>query len=755
MRKTRLPLLLTALCTVLAVSAATGAATDPAARGQMVLAVGLLSEKDGKPVVTVAPARANALEVAFTRVDGVTNGRRPLSGDLFIALDQAGAPVDAGESAPLESASWSVQAGSYSVEAAARGFAREVSGHWPEIDVRVVPARLADGRTTYRVLAGSFPGREDALSFTRALAAYGMDGAFPVRAAEAAAPALPAAGGRHLVAYSRDLGLVRDIVGVTLLPANGRPSFLLDGRPYRGSLEVRGGGSGIIAINRVGLEDYLLGVVPCELGPDRFPLIEALKAQAVAARTYALRHPGRHRAEGFDLCDTPHCQVYGGASRELPLSSEAVRQTAGLAAWFEGQLAETLYTSTCGGHTEISSDVFRGPAEPYLRGVPCTVDPHRAPVRIEMSRVRAPRAGREAESGIDLGFPLDLLERIGLSLAETDLHRPVTAEEAVTWTRAVTGRPAEPPGEDRPPHGGALARTVCRSLGWSGRLTMLYNPADVEEITGSADQFALAHLLHEQIFTALPNGDAGGTRAMSRGRFAAALARLALYLDPELLADGVLQQGAGEALSLRQGEKTMTLLISREGLGIFERRGTVYRPIEPHRLRSGDRVRIHRDRTGAIDLLVRLPAVDGAAADRYSPYNRWSIVVSREAIEKLLTDNGHRIGRLVNLKPLERGATGRLVRLMAEGTERTVTLRGLDIRWNLGTRENLFFIDRIPGSDGGNRAYRFTGRGWGHGVGLCQVGAVGLAEAGATFDEILHHYYPGIEIRPMQGSEQR
>jgi stage II sporulation protein D len=156
------------------------------------------------------------------------------------------------------------------------------------------------------------------------------------------------------------------------------------------------------------------------------------------------------------------------------------------------------------------------------------------------------------------------------------------------------------------------------------------------------------------------------------------------------------------------------------------------------------------DRGGAVDLLVRLPAGDGAAADRYSPYNRWSIVVSREAIETLLGENGHRVGRLVDLEPLERGATGRLVRLKAVGSEGSVTLRGLDIRWNLGTRENLFFIDRITGPDGSNRAYRFTGRGWGHGVGLCQVGAVGLAEAGADFLEILQHYYPGIVIRPVR-----
>ena len=71
---------------------------------------------------------------------------------------------------------------------------------------------------------------------------------------------------------------------------------------------------------------------------------------------------------------------------------------------------------------------------------------------------------------------------------------------------------------------------------------------------------------------------------------------------------------------------------------------------------------------------------------------------------------------------------------------------------NLGTRENLFFIDRLTGPDGSTRSYRFTGRGWGHGVGMCQVGAAGLAEAGASFVDILQHYYPGIRIEHAGGS---
>jgi len=73
-------------------------------------------------------------------------------------------------------------------------------------------------------------------------------------------------------------------------------------------------------------------------------------------------------------------------------------------------------------------------------------------------------------------------------------------------------------------------------------------------------------------------------------------------------------------------------------------------------------------------------------------------------------------------------------------------LKGLEVRFALGIRENLFVIDRELAKDGSVRQFVFTGKGWGHGVGLCQVGAFGMAQAGSTYDEILKHYYTGVEL---------
>jgi stage II sporulation protein D len=84
--------------------------------------------------------------------------------------------------------------------------------------------------------------------------------------------------------------------------------------------------------------------------------------------------------------------------------------------------------------------------------------------------------------------------------------------------------------------------------------------------------------------------------------------------------------------------------------------------------------------------------------------------------------------------------------LAVQGSAGEVVLRGLRIRAALGLRENLFVIERETDPKGAVEHFVVTGKGWGHGVGLCQVGAFGMAHSGATFDQILKHYYTGIQL---------
>lgn len=145
---------------------------------------------------------------------------------------------------------------------------------------------------------------------------------------------------------------------------------LINGQPYRGVVEVWTNSSGtLVAINELPLEQYLYGVVPRELPPGPYGEPEAQKAQAVAARTYALANMGKRAADGYDLLPTTSDQVYGGFAAEHPVSTAAVDATAGVVAVHNGALISTLYHSTSGGFTANSEDVYAN-AVAYLRGVP-------------------------------------------------------------------------------------------------------------------------------------------------------------------------------------------------------------------------------------------------------------------------------------------------------------------------------------------------------------------------------------------------
>lgn len=145
-------------------------------------------------------------------------------------------------------------------------------------------------------------------------------------------------------------------------------TFIVNGKRYRGSIEVirQTGKSGLTVINTLPLESYLYGVVPKEISPSWH--LEAVKAQAVAARSYAFTGSGKHQDDGFDVCTTVHCQVYGGFDSETARSNQAVDETRGMMVTYRGTVATTFFHASSGGYTENSETVWSSP-NPYLRGV--------------------------------------------------------------------------------------------------------------------------------------------------------------------------------------------------------------------------------------------------------------------------------------------------------------------------------------------------------------------------------------------------
>ncbi len=201
---------------------------------------------------------------------------------------------------------------------------------------------------------------------------------------------------------------------LTFLP--GTAPLRLD-RAYRGQFVVSAAGGRVRVVNHVGLELYLFGVVPGEMPFYWVP--EALKAQAVAARTYALAV--RKSGSDFDLYPDVRSQVYGGISGERASTSAAVQATAGQVVLYRGRIATTYFFSTSGGRTATVNDVWPGSGRiPYLVSVDDPYDslsPHHAWGPFSVQSRRLARA---------LGVPGRLLD-VRLAIGPSGRVRTVTA----------------------------------------------------------------------------------------------------------------------------------------------------------------------------------------------------------------------------------------------------------------------------------------------------------------------------------------
>jgi stage II sporulation protein D len=151
----------------------------------------------------------------------------------------------------------------------------------------------------------------------------------------------------------------------------GYSPLIMNGQPYRGSIELRSADGTISVINILKIDDYLLSVVPGEI-PANWEE-EALKAQAVAARTYTYYQllANRKNQGGFDLEATTNFQVYKGMIDEKPRTTEAVRATSGEIIIYDAKPILSYFHSTCGGKTTDDNYVWNTSHLPYLHGVSC------------------------------------------------------------------------------------------------------------------------------------------------------------------------------------------------------------------------------------------------------------------------------------------------------------------------------------------------------------------------------------------------
>lgn len=607
-------------------------------------------------------------------------------------------------------------------------------------------------RRTYRVRVGEATDRVGLAPLLERLRADGVQG---IWIAEEPAVEVRGVTLRLVDAAWRDVptGATR-LVAVPI----GRSLLRVDGKSYRGVVELRIDRTGRVRpVDWIELEAYLRGVVPSELGPEVWPRLEALKAQAVAARTYAIANLGQFSEDGYDLCATPRCQVYGGADAEHPLSDRAVAATRDEILVFDGKPIAALYTATCGGHTEDGALIFPEQAAPYLKGVPCRDEAE------GLRRRTAHVSGKAiepivAETGEDVTREVVLLSAVGIyggSLGARHLAGTASSGEVREWTAAAARASGRPAPEGRPGRADTLAsaaEAIARDLGFDERARVLLSPGDVPALLRDPDAEALpveaaraaAYLAWQGAIVPRANGRFGFRESPSRARLLAAIARIADGYGAFGLEEATLAGPEGSALRLVQGRGDLTLPVAPHPFLFGTLAGRAV-PVVTLDLHPGDGVRFRRGREGRIDFLELRPPVKGVADDRTAAVYSWEVRKTRRELEATI-NRRLSVGTLQDLVVVRRGVSGRIVELRVVGSEGAATVRGFDVRNLLDLRESLVVVEPQRDADGSIRSVVFAGKGWGHGVGLCQVGAYGMAVRGADYRQILTHYYTGVTL---------
>lgn len=526
---------------------------------------------------------------------------------------------------------------------------------------------------------------------------------------------------------------------------------------YRGRLEVFLNKRGrMTVVNELPMEDYIRGVVPNELSPNAFPQLEALKAQAVAARTYAVKNKANYGAEGFDLLPTAMSQVYNGRSSEHPLTDRAVLETRGMVATYNGEPINALYTSTSGGRTENVEYVY-GRAVPYLKSV--TVAPRPA-VRANDRWVMTTRrfAATTLAGSASLARELALLAVAGFPFSdkadEYDLQRECSERECNNWAFTLTQLTQAKPTSGLVSKSntlGGFARTVLNGIYGDESPARLLTGQDADYLLGpdapsvpATFRTDVAFLFREGILKLTPTNPF--KEKLSRATALGIMARALLGRGLPKLITGTARPFDGQvAIRGAKGKDDPRYSVAPSAY-IFRKVGGDLVPVERAEIIGGEAVAFHLDSKGKIDYLEISPVLNGATSDRFSQFSWWDERLTPGEVRARLAKVNVNVGDVLDIEPVTRGESQRVATLKVTGTQRTATIEGIRIRSALGVRESLFVVIRDRDEKGNVTSFRLRGRGWGHGVGLCQVGAYGLALEGYTYQQILKHFYTGIQV---------
>jgi stage II sporulation protein D len=628
-----------------------------------------------------------------------------------------------------------------------------------------------DDSGRYQVWVGEFPTKEEAQTFIKNVIKAGYSDAFIVKetvAVESGKTILALRGPEKLFRLSE--------VGYLFQPSS-RDSFLrVDGKPYRGVFEISLNKNGRITIvNQLGTEEYLLSVVPAEMSPSSYPEFAGLAALSISARTYALyvKNNGSFRSEGFDLTDDTRSQVYEGVSAERDATSEAVRQTSGLAIYYQDKLIDAMYMSTCGGRTEDFANVFDSSPVPYLTSVFCAIEngPDRGEMVLQgkhdLEQIFQADDGSLANRNLELARTLGIVET-GSEMTPEFLGKPIERTEAINWVekagkaaqKTQSGAPASAP--DLNSRSGFLQYAAQVFFG-AAEIQRKISPRDVEYYLGNLKdgssvpnpaRAALSYLIQGGLWRPFADNTVRPSEPMRRGDALFLLSRWVESTRPDILRKGTFvsagppkeDNGSASSINVKWGSRTQEFKFSQNPY-LFKLDPGRTTPVGDVRIIGNEKLYFHINAQGAIDFLEIELSPTGASSDRYSPVASWDTTLSRSAVAEKLRGLAGNIGDFRDLKPYKIGNSGRAVQIQVIGSRSSIVLNGYRVRNALNLRDTLFTITREQNPDGSIAGFTFHGRGFGHGVGLCQVGAFGMARAGRSYEEIIKTYYQGVQIK--------
>jgi len=687
----------------------TPVSTSPRALAPPLIRVGLLTDQD---------------RVSFDRIE---NG--------YVIVTPAGPSIlkrGFTVSAPLSGAAvrYALQAATMTDQSSAdASVARLSKGDYGRVDSVFSPI------TGYRILVGDFEDSKSAEPLRARLLAEGYDRDIVIvrRPSDQQFKAV------HTLVDDEGDSYSMEAESILVLPVT-RETVTIDKQPWRGGARVHINNRGLFNVaNELNLEEYMRGVVPAEMGPSIYDEIEALKAQALAARTYAIRNLGQFAAEGYDICPTPACQAYRGFAAEHALSDQAVRETAGMIITYQGEPIDALYSATCGGETSDVGTMFPGRNEPYLKRARC--------VELDLVSLQGRADGNRILS--EMQIDAAIFESLMATPAGRESWSAREASQAVAEANRLAGL--------QPAASAALSSVRRRDvLEYLGRIWKLADAAEVLLLPEDRKYFftrspqdafpylAASFLIKFRIIPIQHIDKIDLNTAMPREELYSLLYWWLREQDALREANGKIHQISGRQVTLKaEGKRTSFTL--PDGIPIFRKineRGQEYAAVP---ILIGDRATILQDRAGRPLAMIVVANYDGTSFDRTSNFANWTRSYrANELVESIAKRNP--IKELQDLRPLVVDESHRIAEMevIAEGG-RTFVLKGLPVRWSLAVPDNLFVMQKTKDPDGVDR-WTFFGKGWGHGTGMCQVGAYGMGFRGYTAEQILKRYYTGIEI---------